>query len=203
MTEPRRPETTSRVADQDWTLDDLTGATAEHVEYVRVDLAETTSTAGVVFEDCTFREVGFDLARHTGAAFLNCTFTGCSFVGATFTSCKFIGSRFQRCGFERLTVDGGDWSFTTLTRADLRAASFDGVRMREAELAGVNATGGVLRAVDLSAANLHDAVLDRCDLRGCDLSALDPGNVSLRGSIITWEQAIVLAAGFGLDVRPD
>jgi fluoroquinolone resistance protein len=197
------PETTTKVISEDWSRDDLAGRTAAQVEYVRVDLAETTSTGGLVFEGCVFRDAGFNLSEHTGAAFVNCTFTGCDFFGAKFNDCKFVGSTFDRCTFDQLTVDGGDWSFVGLPGADLHAAAFEGVRMRETDLTGVNAKGGVLRKCDLSASMLNRAQLDRCDLRGSDVSAIDPWNVSLRAAVITWEQAVVLAAAMGLDVRPD
>lgn len=194
------PETTSRVTGEDWSCDDLTGRTATHVQYVRVDMAETTSTGAVVFDECVFRDVAFNLAEHQDAAFLNCTFTGCTFFGARFTNCKFVGSMFDRCSFDRLTVDAGDWSFTGLPGADLNTASFEGVRMREVDLTGANCQGAVLRKNDLAASMLHNAKLDRCDLRGSDVTAIDPWNVTLRAAKITWEQAVVLAAAMGLDV---
>jgi uncharacterized protein YjbI with pentapeptide repeats len=74
--------------------------------------------------------------------------------------------------------------------------------LREAGLAGINATGGVLTDCDLGAADLHDAQLARCDLRGSDLSSLDPANVDLRAAIITFDQAVTIALGLGMDVRP-
>jgi fluoroquinolone resistance protein len=197
------PETTSRVVGADWSRDDLTGRVAEHVEYVGIDMAETTSASGVRFDECTFRDVGFNLAEHTAAAFSNCTFTGCTFFGATFTQCKFVGSMFDRCTFDRMKVDGGDWSFVGLPGADLRTTRFENVRMREVDLTGVNLIGAVLRKADLSAAMLHNAKLDKCDLRGSDVTAVDPWNVSLRAAVITWEQAVVIAASLGLDVRSE
>jgi fluoroquinolone resistance protein len=197
------PEIVARVVGEDWSRDDLSGRSESHTEYVRLDLAETTSSGGLLFESCTFRDVGFDLAEHTAAAFLNCTFTGCQFIGTRLIGCKFLGSSFERCSFERMTVEGGDWSFVRLPGAGLRTATFDDVRMREADLTGVDAQGGALRGCDLSAATLGRAQLDRCDLRRSDLSALDPWNVGLRGAKINWEQAVVLAVGFGLDVQPD
>ena len=95
------PGTQTRVADEDWALDDLSGRTESGVEYVRLDLAETTSSGGLVFEECVFRDVGFDLAQHTAAAFLNCVFVQCRFPNAVFRECKFVGSSFERCELGR------------------------------------------------------------------------------------------------------
>lgn len=40
----------SRIADEDWCGDDLGGRSFEGVEFVRVDLAETRSDGGTVFD---------------------------------------------------------------------------------------------------------------------------------------------------------
>jgi fluoroquinolone resistance protein len=197
------PDTRARVADEDWALDDLTGRTESGVEYVRLDLAETTSSGGLVFEECVFRDVGFDLAEHTAAAFLNCVFVQCRLPNAVFRECKLVGSSFERCDTTGLRVEGGDWSFVSLTAADLRRASFDGVRMRECDLSGVDAQGATLVRCDTASANWRRAKLDGCDLRGTDLTDLDPWDVWLRKAKITWEQAVVVATLFGLDVSPD
>jgi uncharacterized protein YjbI with pentapeptide repeats len=57
--------------------------------------------------------------------------------------------------------------------------------------------------VDLSGAWLVGADLSECDLRGSDLSTLNPLETQIRGAVITWEQAAVLAGSLGLDVRPE
>lgn len=195
--------TEATVSGEDWYGRDLSGMVAERIAYLRVDMSETTSTSGAVFNECAFRDVDFNAAIHVGTAFLNCTFTGCSFFGASFSECKLLGSMFDRCRFGTITVSGGDWSFVGLPGADLGKSSFDGVRLREADLTGVRARGGSVRHCDLSSALLHKADLQRCDLRGSDLSAVDPWHVELSRAVITWEQAAVLAAALGLDVRPE
>lgn len=197
------PATTSRVVGEDWYALDLSGRAASQVAYSGLDLTETTSTAGLTFEECTFHDCRFNASDHAGAAFVNCTFTGSSFFGARFAACKFVGSMFDRCTFDQLVVEGGDWSFTGLPGADLHSASFTDVRMREVDLTGARLDGATVVGVDLSGAALAKANLERCDLRRSDLSALDPATVNLRAAIIGWEQAITLVAAMGLDVRPD
>jgi uncharacterized protein YjbI with pentapeptide repeats len=197
------PDTDESIRDEDWYGEDLTGLARERVALREVDLTETTSTSGATFVDCVFRGVRFNVSVHAGAAFSNCLFANCSFFDASFTECKFIGSTFERCTFDRLTVSGGDWSFVGLAGADLRSASFEGVRMREADLTGARCDGATLRHVDLSGAWLGKASFLRCDLRGSDISAIDPVSMPVEGAIITWDQAAVLAASMGLDVRPE
>jgi uncharacterized protein YjbI with pentapeptide repeats len=74
--------------------------------------------------------------------------------------------------------------------------------MREADLTGARFEGATLRRVDLSGAWLHQAQMTRCDLRGSDISAVDPMNVDLNRAIIDVDQAVVIAASLGIDVRP-
>ena len=87
--------------------------------------------------------------------------------------------------------------------ADLRSATFSGVRMKGADLTGARCEESSLRDVDLSDASLHRANFTDCDLRGSDLSALTTDDTEVRGAIVTYRQAIVIAMSLGLDVRED
>jgi fluoroquinolone resistance protein len=177
-------------------------AQPRHAEstFVDVDLVEE-EMEGLEFDKCEFRSVRFNCSVQTDVAYLNCTFVNCSFFDATLTRCKMLGSTFERCTFDITEVDGGDWSFVKLARADLGSATFRGVRMREADLTEVRGEGGTLRDCDLSGATFTGADLARADLRGSDISSLDPGEVALRHAVITAEQAVMLALSQGLDVR--
>ncbi|HEY2794197.1 MAG TPA: pentapeptide repeat-containing protein, partial [Micromonosporaceae bacterium] len=124
------PSISSKISGDDLYGEDLTGVTHERVEFVDVDLTESTSASGLVLRDCVFRQVRFNVSTHTGAAFLNCLFSGCSFFDATFTECKFVGSTFEGCTYDQMKVIGGDLSFVALPGADLRKVSFAGAHAR-------------------------------------------------------------------------
>jgi uncharacterized protein YjbI with pentapeptide repeats len=194
------PATDSTVAGEDWYGRDISGQEHTRTKFVDLDLTDVTSD-GALFTECVFRHARFNASKHVSSAFVNCTFTGCNFFDAQFTECKLVGSMFDRCTYDNMRVVGGNWSLVGLPGADLRMASFSEVRLREADLTGARCQGGSLRDVDLSGASLHNVVLTECDLRGSDLSALDPENVELRGAIVTADQALVIAAALGLDVR--
>jgi len=115
--------------------------------------------------------------------------------------CKLVGSTFYSCRFGPLVCERGDWSFVSLRGADLRSASFTGVRMREADLTGARCTGATLRELDLSGASLHGIDLERADVRGSDISTLDPAAAKLQGMIVDPDQTMALALALGLDVR--
>ena len=197
------PDTVETVEGEDRYGEELGGRTAESVEYIDLELSESTSTGGLEFTECVFRGAQFSRSDHRGALFANCLFVDCDFFGASFSDCKFIGSVFLRCKFDRLTVCGGDWSFVALPGADLRTATFHDVRMQEADLTGARCGGAELRRVDLARAWLGRIDLARADLRGSDLSALDPGSVNVRGAIIDGQQAVTISTNLGLDVRND
>src|SRR4051812_43296794 len=129
-----RLPTESRVVDEDWE-----GRTIgrednfEKVLFVDCDLTEIENT-GATFTECVFRNVRFNASRHRDAAFVNCTFQRCNFFDAAFEHCKAVGSTFEGCGWDIAKVDGGDWSFVSLVKAELASATFTDVRMREADL---------------------------------------------------------------------
>ena len=196
------PETTSTLTGADWTGQDLSGQTHARVLFVDLDLTEVQNT-GAVFTECTFRRARFNVSVHTDAAFVNCTFRSCTFFDVRLTECKLVGSTFDRCTFELTRVAGGNWSFVGLSGADLRRADFCGVRLREADLTGARCQGSSIRDCDLAGAALHGATLTDCDLRGSELSAIDPLHTSLTGAIVTYEQALAIAAALGLDIRAE
>ena len=196
------PTIEATIAGASWYAKDISGEEHTRIKFVDLDLVEVVNH-GAVFTECTFRGAKFNASVHTNAAFLNCTFGGCNFFDARFTQCKFVGSKFDRCTFDIMQVNGGNWALVGLPGADLRTASFRDVRMSESDLTGARCQGGTVRDVDLSGAWLHGADFSDCDLRGSDLSAVEPDHVRLSGAIVTANQAIVIAAALGLDIRTD
>ncbi|MEV6305745.1 pentapeptide repeat-containing protein [Actinoplanes sp. NPDC051861] len=191
---------TRYVTTRDWDAGASELRSHEGVTFADLDLCET-EVRGVEFSGCTFRDARFNCSQQDDVAFLNCTFVNCTFFDATFTDCKMVGSGFERCTFDIMTVEGGDWSFVVLHRADLSSTTFTGTRMREADLTGARCHGATMRDLDLSAATLTGVDFTGCDLRGTDLSALDPLTAQVRNAIITGDQAITVAAALGLQIR--
>ena len=196
------PETTSRIAGDDWYGRRLSEETFERVAFLDVDFTEVVSE-GATFTECVFRGCRFNASVHTGSAFVNCTFRRSSLFDAAFTRAKLVGTMFDNCTFGAFKVEGGDWSFTGLPGADLRGSVFRGVRMREADLTGAKCQQAQFRDTDLSGALVYGASFEDSDLRGSDLSAFDPTETAMRRALITVDQAVVLALGLGLDVRAE
>jgi fluoroquinolone resistance protein len=199
---PAAPPAVHTVTGADWYAKDLSGQEHSRVAFVDIDATECENR-GAVFTECTFRRVRFNCSAHADSAFVNCVFVNCDFFEARFDDCKLMGSKFERCTHDLMQVRGGNWSHVALPGADLRRATFHGVRMCEADLTAARCEGASMRDVDLAGAWLHGATLARCDLRGSDLGGIEPQHVELAGAIVTFEQAVVIAAALGLDVRPD
>lgn len=198
----RLPATELSVTNEDWYSRDLSGEDHQATLFADVDMTEASGT-GATFDSCVFRGVRFNSAHLTEFAFTSCVFDTCVFFDAKLERCKLVGSQFSDCRFDLLKVEGGNWSFAGLHRAALAGTTFDGVRFREADLAGIKATGAVLVGCDLSGADLVHADLTNADLRGSDLSTLDPLSANLTGAVVGEAQAILLAETLGLVVRPD
>ena len=193
------PVTTSVVDPLTWDPDAVSGSRHEAVLFTDVDFADVEDR-GASFNDCTFRGIRFNASTHVDAAFTNCTFVGCNFFDARLTRCKLVGSMFDRCTFDLMTVEGGDWSLVGMPGADLRKASFRGVRLREADLTGARFEGSTVRETDLSGAWMRGASFHGTDLRGSDLSALDPRQCDVVDALIDVEQAMVLVTTMGLRI---
>lgn len=160
------------------------------------DLTEMTSR-GVVFEECDFSGARLNASKHSASGFLRCSFRRTSLFDATFDECKLSGSTFQETALRPLRVTGGDWSFVSLRRADLAGITFSDTRLVEADFTGANLTGAALRDCDLSNAKLTHAKLAKADLRGSTLAGLDLATITLDGTRLDVEQAVVIATSLG------
>ena len=187
---------------EDWGGRRIEGETFTDVRFLEADLSEVV-TVGAVFDSCTFQGVRFNGSEHQASAFVNCRFVRCSFWDVSFKGCKLVGSTFDKCQLNLLKVEGGDWSFASLALADLTSARFEDVRLREADLSHVKGLGMTLVRVDLSGAILDGADLREADLRGSDLMSLDPTLTKVKDAIVSFDQAVNVARGFGFDVRGD
>lgn len=147
------PVTGETLRGDDWYGRDLTGLIYTACDFYDTDWTETTGS-GARFDRCTFSGVRFNVSHLTATAFTHCGFRRCSFFDARLDQCKAVGSTFDACSFRLLKVTGGDWSFTSFPRADLRKAVLDGVRMREADLRGARLDEAEVTGTDLSGALL-------------------------------------------------
>ena len=183
------PEARRTVTGEDWYGREVQGERFADTDFVAVDFGDLRSV-GAVLENCTFRRCRFNTSVHTDSAFTGCTFAYCTFFDARFVRCKLVGSTFTGCEFDLVQVDGGNWGFVALPGAALGSTQWRGVRLTEADL-------------DLTGASLVGIDLRQADLRGSSLWSLDPAAAQLSGAIVTPEQALVIAAALGLDVRVD
>ena len=86
-----------------------------------------------VFEDCSldFTRIG---DRIDGCAFLNCSFRYANLLGAEFVGCKMTGSDLSELGESSFLIQGGDWSYTLLSKLKIKKHDLDGVSFASANL---------------------------------------------------------------------
>jgi fluoroquinolone resistance protein len=169
-------------------------------DWTFADLIEW-ETDGETFEECDFSNARLNASRHTGSAFLRCTFRRSNLFDAAFVGCKMTGSVFESAETRPLRVEGGDWSYVRLRGADLHGVSLRGVRLAEADLTDADLTGCDLRDADLSYATLRGAALDGADLRGARVAGVDLSALRLGGVRLDVAQAVQVAQGLGAVVE--
>ena len=119
------------------------------------------------------------LRRTAARVFAQCTFRRTSLFAATLAGCKLVGSVFDGCTLRPMTVEGGDWSFVSLVKADLGGVDLSGVRLVEADLTGADLTETVLRRLrSVSGGAVQAPSCARTDLGGADLSGVDLGELA-------------------------
>ena len=170
---------------EDWYAEDLGAARFVECTFTDVDLSETT-TAGALFDRCTFHGCRFNASTHRSSAFVACDFRRASFFDATFEGCKLLGSVFAECTLRPIKVLGGQWHGVTIRGTNLTKLDLAGLDLREADLSLSDLTGSVLRDARLDGATLRETNLSGADLRGASLDGVDLAAARLRRPGSTW-----------------
>ena len=197
------PETDDTVGGEDWQGRELDGVRIVRTAFVDVDLTEAASR-GAVFDECTFSGCAFNCSTHVDSAFTNCTFNRCTFFEASLHPLQdgrqpVRAEHVQAAPGRRrgLVLRGAGWG-RPARGDDHRGADAGGGPDRRPVRGGHADPGRPLRGVG-PAGGLHrvrPAGERPVGLRPADDHAR-PGRSS-RGS-----RRRVLAAGLGLDVRPE
>lgn len=116
---------------------------------------------------------------------------GCRLVGWALVDSQVSNLLIQRCNAELSRFHDTAFHATRFEVCSFKAASFEGADLR----------GVVFRGCDLRGADLRRAKLKGTDVRGCDLDGIKIGVGDVKGFIVTPQQAVELAALFGVDVR--
>ncbi len=110
------------------------------------------------------------------------------------------GSDFSGASLDGITIDGGDWSYTNLRLARLAKQNLRGIKFHEADLSGADLDKADLRDCDLSMALLAKANLQGTDLRGADMEGVDFKTLTLAGTKMDREQAVLFSKAYGAKI---
>ncbi|HEX5115150.1 MAG TPA: pentapeptide repeat-containing protein [Pseudonocardiaceae bacterium] len=157
-------------------------------------------TEGCRFVECVFRHTDLVDAKHTATAFHNCRFDHTMLTRWTLDGCSLLGSTFLDCRMRPITMRDTDLTLVSLTGANLREATFAGLRLRDANLMESDLRDVDLRDADLTGARLLGTRLEGADLRGARIDADGLVQAGLRGARIDLDTAVRFAAAHGLVV---
>ena len=141
------------------------------------------SSTAVTFTECTFDGAELTNSLHRRSAFLNCSFVRVGLRGVTWDGCKMTGSTFWECRTQPMSINGGDWSYVSLGKANLRGLDHDRcpVGLKPISPAPTSPVPG--SAMPTCAGRAPAAsVLAQADLRGARLDGFDPRTADLRGA---------------------
>jgi uncharacterized protein YjbI with pentapeptide repeats len=167
--------------------------------------------AGVVFDQAAlqraiFQSTQLDHPRLSDVRAAGCDFSGAAWAKARFrrvefNACRLLGVQWVEAQFENVLFRDCNLEGAILVETVFKNARFENCNLRGVSFEAAGLEGVALRRCDLSGAHLAGARLAGADLRGSLLSgaSADPGG--LKGVVITPEQAVQVAALFGVLVR--
>ena len=118
---------------------------------------------------------------------------GCRLVGWLLVDSQVSNLLLQRCNAELARFHDTAFHASRFEACSFKSASFEGADLR----------GVVFRGCDLRGADLRRAKLKGTDLRGCDLDGIKLNVIDIKGLIVSPQQAVEVAALFGVDVRAE
>ncbi len=153
-----------------------------------------------VFEDCSldFTRIG---DRIDGCAFLNCSFYYANLLGAEFVGCKMTGSDLSELGESSFLIQGGDWSYTLLSKLKIKKHDLDGVSFASANLYDCSFENCDLRGVRFDNAIVNRVSLRGSDIRGISISGVNIAQLDLKGCIADLEFCAAFAAAHGIKLK--
>lgn len=153
-----------------------------------------------VFEDCSFdfSRIG---DRIDGCAFLNCSFRYANLLGAQFVGCKMTGSDLSELGEASYLIQGGDWSYTLLSKLKIKKHDLDGVSFASANLYDCSFENCDLRGVRFDNAIVNRVSLRGSDIRGISISGVNIAQLDLKGCIADLEFCAAFAAAHGIKLK--
>jgi uncharacterized protein YjbI with pentapeptide repeats len=167
--------------------------------------------ADVLFDQVILRNTVLDETRLVDAQCIDVQFDGCAAVNARWekihlqrvewANARLSGIRLNDARIENLVMHGCQLDFALFWAARLEHARFEDCRLVEASFEGAKLDGVIFRNCDLSRADMRGASLAGADLRGSILHGMQIGPKELAGAIVEPEQAIALAALFGIVVK--
>jgi len=167
--------------------------------------------ADILFERSVLRTARLTETTLKDSQCIDVQFDGCDAANARWekihmqrvewVNARLSGIRLNDARIENLVMRGCQLDFALFWAARLEHARFEDCRLVEASFEGARLDGVVFRNCDLSRADFRRASLGGADLRGSILAGAQIDPRDLAGAIVEPQQAIELAALFGIVVK--
>jgi len=188
---------------------------ATSLEHMLVDGLELEALRLHQFEanNCKFRR-----CKLSGAQLLDCYFVNCRFEDCDMSNARVDGTRWDNTDFSDCKMIGINWSTVSrllfdvrFTHCNLRYSSFRNMRLerivfadcvaQECSFVETNLRDAEFRGTDLRGAVFAKSDLRQADFRDAQNYWIDPRENNTRGTLISYEGAVMLAQVF--DMRLD
>lgn len=159
-----------------------------------------TELCGCVFENCSF-----DFTKLCGriekCAFLNCSFHYADLLGADFVGCKMTGSDLSKPSDAGFSLEGGDWSYTILSKLVLKKRDLSGVNFTGANIFDCRFEGCKLDGTKFDNSVINKLSLKNSDIRGASFEMVNLAQIDFRGCIADLDFCVTFARAAGIKVR--
>ena len=165
----------------------------QEARFDKADIREAT-LVGSQFTSAMFRDAKLNLSRIE-----NCDMSLCNLDGANLfarRSHRFAlphGPISAGRGWKSVTIDRADFSMATLRYKKFADGKLEGVNFTETDLSGTDFSSAAFEGCHLTGAIVNEETrFDRADLRGAYISGSGLEVASLKGTIMSQQQASTL-----------
>jgi uncharacterized protein YjbI with pentapeptide repeats len=162
--------------------------------------------SGVVFNNVTFREVGFIGCDIEDVIFENCDLSNINLSDSTifrteFINCKMVGANLSGINFQDVSMNScmgryANGRYSTFKQFKIEDSFFDLADFQNAAFKESILKNTSFRECQMSGATLHNMDLSSCDIEGLGVRIED-----VKGAIVSPVQAVSLAHLFGLIIK--
>ena len=163
------------------------------------------SFAETKLDRCIFENCSFDFTKLCGVidgcAFLNCTFRFANLLGTDFIGCKMTGSDLSQPSDPGFSIEGGDWSYTLVSKLVIKKRDLGKVNFTGANLFDCRFENCRLSGVKFDNAVINKLSLRNSDIREASFAMVNLAQIDFKGCIADLDFCVTFAKAAGIKVK--